>query len=1122
MHFMNSTQPTPSEHKSFNYRITEFFLSHTRLTIMCLLLLFVFGTVSFFVLKTSGFPNPNLDFIIVRTMYIGASSEAVARDVTTPLEGAIKNVDGIDTYSSTSSNNVSMISISLKDKVSVEKVKSDLESAIGSVGLPSAAEKPKFVTPSIGGFDFLFSISGRTLAETYALKQRVVNDLSQLPQTASVKPFIDLIQQVKVSLDLEPMKKKGVSVSEVQSQLASIGEQMPVVSDVNIEGKSRAIVTSITGSTLDDIRNFKIGGRKIPLRDFARVEMYYAFENNQKPKIALSNAGKSMVLGAISMQVHVVDGSDIVKYTEDLEKILRSYNDATYIDTYTLPEKKEKAWIIKDFAANDRNQVQVKEVVSGLVGSKLDIDGSWGNVGWLLGGVQLVFLVMLAFVSWRAAVVAALAIPLSLVFSNIYLMIIGESLNTLVLFSLVLVIGLVVDPALVILESIQRKIDIGLKGNEAALAAIRDTGTGLFLATLTSAIVFVPFAVVSGIMGQIFAYIPLTIIPATVGSYIVPLIFLAWIGGMFLRPAKNKTGDEWENLWSSARWIARVNYRILTGSKTVRILIIIIALIVPIGVTGAMFMSGKIKPAQFATAKNSEYGSLSATFLPQVTKERRDILTLKVLHIVAENPAVKIVFPQTSGFTYFILFKGIKDRQTYTSEMAVADMNQRFAKELGDGFYDIKASAISNGPPTGDYQVSIAIKTNNLSQLEFGAKDIGQTLLHACLRDGTTVVIDAKCSSENALTAKIDDGFTNRENAVYKIVIDREKLATKHLIIPGAPLTLLVNKGLKDLFSVQDGKKVGSIEVNGEQTEIVFDKLSADPMTRNDLENAVIASFGPYKIKTKDVATIIEERPKSDIQHVRGETVVVVKARLIEGHTDQGTAAKVTSAVVDYYKNKTASVDLLKGVKIESYSEGGTASFTKSFTELLVALLLAIVLTYVVLAIFFDSMTMPLVILFSIPLSFIGIFPALAVFSTGEFGFLEIIGMIILVGIIENVAIFLIDAARQYISGYDWDEKKSISFASGIRFRAVILTKLTAIASLAPLAFLSQQYRSMAIVIIFGLLTSGISSLFTTPILFIFFRWLSKAFRGMRWWNQILFFPLFPLYIVVLAARKSE
>jgi HAE1 family hydrophobic/amphiphilic exporter-1 len=185
------------------------------------------------------------------------------------------------------------------------------------------------------------------------------------------------------------------------------------------------------------------------------------------------------------------------------------------------------------------------------------------------------------------------------------------------------------------------------------------------------------------------------------------------------------------------------------------------------------------------------------------------------------------------------------------------------------------------------------------------------------------------------------------------------------------------------------------------------------------------------------------------------------------------------------------------------------------------ALFLAIILTYFVLAIFFNSLGQPLVILFTIPLTFLGVFPALATFTPGEFGFLEIIGLIILVGVVENVAIFLIDAARQRINENAWEEKRAISFAAGLRLRPVILTKITAIASLAPLAFLSEFYRSISLVIIFGLITSGFTSLVTTPILFIFFRWLSRAFQALPWWHKILFFPLMPLYIIGMGFMKT-
>jgi HAE1 family hydrophobic/amphiphilic exporter-1 len=201
---------------------------------------------------------------------------------------------------------------------------------------------------------------------------------------------------------------------------------------------------------------------------------------------------------------------------------------------------------------------------------------------------------------------------------------------------------------------------------------------------------------------------------------------------------------------------------------------------------------------------------------------------------------------------------------------------------------------------------------------------------------------------------------------------------------------------------------------------------------------------------------------------------------------------------------------------IESYSQGGSASALKSFSELGIALLLAIIFTYIALAVFFNSLTQPLVILYTIPLTFTGIFPALGWIGNGEFGFLEIIGLIILVGVVENVAIFLIDAANQNIQA-GMSEKRAIALASGIRFRPVILTKITAIASLAPLAFLSEFYRSISLVIIFGLLASGFVSLITTPILFVFFRWLSRTYIKLSWYNKIFFFPLFPIYIIVMA-----
>jgi len=176
---------------------------------------------------------------------------------------------------------------------------------------------------------------------------------------------------------------------------------------------------------------------------------------------------------------------------------------------------------------------------------------------------------------------------------------------------------------------------------------------------------------------------------------------------------------------------------------------------------------------------------------------------------------------------------------------------------------------------------------------------------------------------------------------------------------------------------------------------------------------------------------------------------------------------------------------------------------------------LAIIFVYTVLVIFFGSFSLPLVILYTIPLTLMGWVPALATFGGGQFGFLEIIGLIILVGLVCNVAIFLIDAARQKIA-QGIDEKEAIALASGLRLRPVLLTKLVAGASLAPLILFAEIYRSLSIVIVFGLLASGFVSLITTPILFIFFRWLSREYRRLAWYNKILFFPFMLIYIPIM------
>ncbi|NJK71649.1 MAG: efflux RND transporter permease subunit [Thermales bacterium] len=447
-------------------------------------------------------------------------------------------------------------------------------------------------------------------------------------------------------------------------------------------------------------------------------------------------------------------------------------------------------------------------------------------------------------------------------------------------------------------------------------------------------------------------------------------------------------------------------------------------------------------------------------------------------------------------------------------------------KQYEDEFFDLVLGVESNGPPAAGWQVALGVSSSDSRLMRTSSVAVGQTLQKLCQRENQIKILD-DCGGKDGdikLVSKVDNGFVGKESSVIDIQLEREKLAKENLVNPALPVGINVVEGVKNLFEAKNQDE-STIELNGEEFNLKFSRTNLiDSVTTQDIETTELGSLAApasTPVQLSEVATIKEDIPQSTINRVNGEVINVVQARLVEDWSDEATAGQAIAAVVDYYaENDYQRTDMLglEDGAIEAYSEGSSEGFAKSFQELIVALLLAIILTYFVLAVFFGSLTMPLVVLYTIPLTFIGIFPAIAYLSLGEFGFLEIIGMIILVGIVENVAIFLVDSARQYMRE-GMEEKEAIALASAIRMRPVILTNLTATASLAPLALFSEFYRSLSLVIIFGLLTSGLISLITTPILFIFFHWLSKSYREMHWINRVLFFPLFPFYIIYLGFK---
>jgi multidrug efflux pump subunit AcrB len=500
---------------------------------------------------------------------------------------------------------------------------------------------------------------------------------------------------------------------------------------------------------------------------------------------------------------------------------------------------------------------------------------------------------------------------------------------------------------------------------------------------------------------------------------------------------------------------------------------------------------------QFSSPANPQ--NLLLTVNHKTTTLESDINNINrdIVKRIMSYKDVKEVAPYVQG-TYKIALEESTKRDEISVKLAKRINDDIRDKYLGQVF-DLKVNIIANGPDSSAYSVLLAIKETDLTKIKKAAEMIDEKLKNLCDSDGKITIQDG-CNAKKIEIVRIDDGFKGRENIVNYVEFDRAKLAQKGLFIPNsqAPSLIVPTSQIKNLFTLNDGSKAVEVDNEGKSLPVVLTTGVTAPTSLDEIRKIVLFTPKGLPVLLTEVASIVTDSPLSTITRVKGETQGVIKLGFNEKYSDQQNASKISTAIINYYANENHTKELgISKNSIKPYSEGGVEGFKKSFAELQLALLFAIIATYFVLAIFFKSLSQPLAILYTIPLTFIGVFPALTYLGPAQFGFLEIIGLIILVGIVENVAIFLIDCANNLIKSDGLSDKEAIAVASGLRFRPVLLTKLTAIASLTPLAFLSETYRPISLVIIFGLLTSGFTSLITTPILYIFFRRASEWIRGL-------------------------
>lgn len=1028
-------------------RIVKFFLEQKQLTAMLLAIVVIVGAGSFWQLRVEGFPEITVPIAVVSTVVPGAGPETINNTVTVPIENALRDLKGVKEVTSTSQTNVSVVVLSFNEGVDVNLAIQDARTKLASVNLPEGINEPNIVVPETGGAPFFVAVSGpKSLLDLKAQSKDLETKVLALD---GVKSFTDISGiSEKIYIELPPQYNNPA----VTAQITNIG--FPLGQSV-ISGKEIPVSGEATLKNLEDVRALSINipaqGPEIPARtaklaDIASV--YIGYDDGSKVhRVGYLDEedNKFKIQPALLYEVRLETDADLLSVTKEIEKVVE--------ETHPADGKTDYAIV---FNQGEDAQHQVDEIVEAAVGSKWNTDSPIGYIGYIFGGIWLLIIGMLLFLDWRSALISALSIPLSFLVTFIVLNLMGIHMNTLVLFSFILVIGLIVDPSIVVLESIKRYMEIGMKGKKAVLRSMDVIGLGLFIAVLTSLIVFIPFSVVGGTFGQIIKYIPLTVFPALIASYFVPLIFLTWLAAKFLKAdvtaGKLHDEDDIHTLWPIARWFIRAN-RYILKHVWLQIAVIVLGLAIPIGVSAMLFATGEIRQVQFAKPDDVDFLQISVPRPANQTEAQLQIQTAAVETILKDHvKEIKNFFYQDfsgggSGDTLsvFITLQAPEDREAKSPEIAKR-LQDQLKEKFGDRALALEFGA---GPPEESYPVSVKIFENDPTKLKIATQRVAD-----------------KLRSYDTVAAVITDSDQTSNELV--VAVDQEKASAAGVNAVTVYGQIAGMLGEKTLFRLDERDVVLRVAADTKPNSVEAIKA---------LE--VFGQNGPVKVG--DVANVVESAVPGSIRRAQGERYASVSARM----KDSRDAINVQREITEWSKANTQEL----GVSDRAFEDRtGVNEFEKSFQQLFLAILLSILVTYVVFVIFFKSFIQPLIILFAVPLIFIGVFPALAFFAGGQFGFLETIGILMVIGIAENVGIFLIDYANRKVKE-GMDKKEAIAIASGIRFRPIILTKITALAGLLPLAVFSPFWRGLAIVVIFGILSSGILSLFTTPVLY---SWLTR------------------------------
>jgi multidrug efflux pump len=999
--------------------ITEIFIKRPIFTSVLSLLVLLIGIISFTKLTVREYPNIDPPVINVTTTYNDANSNIVESQVTTILEEALAGTEGIDVISSVSTQGSSEITLTFNLATNLETAANDVRDKVSRTMdlLPQGIDPPVIAKVAADADPIIYlSLYSDELS---SLEISNYGDLYIKDKLQTIKGVasVNLLAERKYSMRIWPTSNMlaayNLTIQDIETALRSQNVELP---GGIIEGVAKEFTVLVKSdlNTVEEFENIVLKnktGQLVRLRDVATVEL--AAENERV--IARFNGKNTIGIGIVKQAgANPLEISNAVR--EKLIEIRKTIPKSLSIDV---------AYDVSLFI-------------------KQSIDAVYKT---FIESIVLVILIIFVFLrSYRSTLVPLVTIPISLIGTFTFILLLGFSINTLTLLALILAIGLVVDDAIVMMENIYRYIEQGYTPVEAALKGSKEISFAIISMTITLASVFLPIAFMGGRTGKIFTEFAWTLAIAVIISGFVALTLSPMMSSKALR-LEHHNNSLYHTI---GNFLDKINFyyrhALMKAIETKKLVLIALAVVSLIGAIIFFKLPSELAPTEDRGVMLVIY------FGPEGSSLEYTNQYAKQLEAIYETiPEIKGYFsavgwPIVSKGLSFIMLKPEQLRQRSAFQIV-----QELAPKLGSVPGLIAFPIMPPSLGEGGMQQPIEVMLE--SHLEFPQiQEIVEKFLG-----------EMRASKE---FTNLDTNLVLNQPRV-ELEIDRDKASMLGIDIKSVGDTIATLVGSRNVTYFKKGNK---------QYKVIIRLKAEERVQPEDLNNIYLRSLTSNKmIALSNVATIKETLAPRELSHYNRVRAVKISSALTSPHTI-GDAIPVIEKIAQKVVPNTAGAIEFAGL---------SRDFLQSSSEIYFIFIMALIFIYLVLAAQFESFIDPLIILFTVPLSITGAVIALYL-SHGTLNIYSKIGLVTLIGLITKNGILIVEFTNQLLE-QGRSLQAAVVEAATIRLRPILMTTMATILGAIPLALAhgpgSASRNAIGWVIVGGLLIGTIFTLFVIPVI---------------------------------------